>query len=642
MQAVGAQSTARNIDTVNKSVTDVEKGAGKASARLGAMRKGLHSFGQRMTATGRAMTRSVTVPVLAFGAAAVKSALDFDTAMSHITTLVGLPRREVRKLGNEVLNLSKATGAGPKDLAEGLYFLTSSGLNAREAMVALRVSAKASAAGLGDTKTVADAVSSAMNAYGHKTMSAKRATDVLVAATKAGKGEPAEFAAAIGHVLPMASQLGVKFEEIGGSTAALTLTGNSAAEAVTSVRQTLQKMIRPTTKGRKLLDQYAGGLGNVQDFLKKKGFLATLEMLKQKFHGNTQQLSTLFNGVEGFNGVLALTGKHSKDAHNAMRIVGAASGSLDTAFKSASHTAKFQLNKALANAKVALILIGRAILPVLIPIVKKLAEWVGKLAGWFSHLPKPVKTVIIVALLLLAALGPLAVGIGAVSLAIDVLLSPVALIVIGVGALIAILILAYKHFSWFRKIVAAVWWIMKNSPLGLVIRLLIWLVKKVWSARHTVAKAFSGFWNGLKHGAVSVINWVIDRINNLIDVANALPFIDIGKIGHVTITVKNQGGPPAGFFHNREGGPTGPPSSSRGAARASWKGHGLARGGVVDRGGVFTVGERGSETVALPDGTAVRPHMSAQELVAYLTVNLDGRALAKGVHRAAVRARSTG
>ncbi len=50
--------------------------------------------------------------------------------------------------------------------AEALFFITSAGLEEKEALDMLEVSARAAAAGLGDIATIADAVTSAANAYG--------------------------------------------------------------------------------------------------------------------------------------------------------------------------------------------------------------------------------------------------------------------------------------------------------------------------------------------------------------------------------------------------------------------------------------------------------------------------------------------
>ena len=105
---------------------------------------------------------------------------------------------------------------------------TSAGFEGKEALDVLEASAKAAAAGLGETKQVADAVTSAVNAYGIENLSAARSTDILVATVREGKAEADSIAGALGQVLPAASELGVEFAELGGTIAALTRIGLGA------------------------------------------------------------------------------------------------------------------------------------------------------------------------------------------------------------------------------------------------------------------------------------------------------------------------------------------------------------------------------------------------------------------------------
>ena len=71
-------------------------------------------------------------------------------------------------------------------------------------MDVLEQSLKASALGLGETKTVADLATSAMNAYGSDTLGASDATDVLVSAVREGKLQADELSSVMGAVLPIA------------------------------------------------------------------------------------------------------------------------------------------------------------------------------------------------------------------------------------------------------------------------------------------------------------------------------------------------------------------------------------------------------------------------------------------------------
>ena len=102
----------------------------------------------------------------AVGVKAVKMSADFETALTKMNTLAGASKKEIAAFKDEIFKLSKETGRGPQELAEALYFISSSGLQGKEAMEALTSSAQAARIGMGDTITVADALTVVLNAYG--------------------------------------------------------------------------------------------------------------------------------------------------------------------------------------------------------------------------------------------------------------------------------------------------------------------------------------------------------------------------------------------------------------------------------------------------------------------------------------------
>ena len=140
-----------------------------------AITTGLNKNQAAFKKAGTSLTKYVTLPLVAAGAASVKLAFDFEKTMSQITGLAGESREQVAQWGNEILELAPKLGRAPNELAKALYFVSSSGIEAAKAMGVVEVSGKAAAAGLGDTEVVADAVTSAMNSYRDANLSAAQA-----------------------------------------------------------------------------------------------------------------------------------------------------------------------------------------------------------------------------------------------------------------------------------------------------------------------------------------------------------------------------------------------------------------------------------------------------------------------------------
>ena len=126
---------AQSVKTLSVYLNLKSKAFSKGLNKMGGQ---LKKFGGQMKSVGANMTRAITLPLIAVGVASAKTAIDFDTSMTKIQTLVGISGKEVSKLKEEVKGLAGTTAQSPKELADGLYFLTSAGLDSTDAMEALK------------------------------------------------------------------------------------------------------------------------------------------------------------------------------------------------------------------------------------------------------------------------------------------------------------------------------------------------------------------------------------------------------------------------------------------------------------------------------------------------------------------------
>jgi len=176
-------------------------------------------------------------------AGGVKMAADFETEFSKIEGLVGVTGSELDKLREAARRLGPQFGKSGQEAAEALFFITSAGLRGSDAIDVLEASLKGAAIGLGDTKVIADLATSAMNAFGVENLSGAQAVDVLAEAVRLGKLAPEELAGSMGQVLPIASAMGVSFEEVGAVFAAMSRTGTNASQAATQLRGIMTSLL---------------------------------------------------------------------------------------------------------------------------------------------------------------------------------------------------------------------------------------------------------------------------------------------------------------------------------------------------------------------------------------------------------------
>lgn len=376
--------------------------AGKASEAQ------LMRIGDKMQRAGANLTRNLTLPILGVGVAAGKMSMDFETSMQHIVGLVGISQTQVDSWSKDLMRLGPELGKSPKELAEALYFVASSGIDTSKAIDVVVASAKAASAGLGDTQVVADAVSSALNAYAGSNLTAAQATAILVSTVREGKGEASEIAPALGRVIPIASQMGISFDQVGAAMAGMTLVGFDAAESATNLSGIMSAFLKPSKQAKDALAAYGLSAEGVRNTIQKDGLLGALDMLRTKIGDDDEALAAIFPNIRGFRGLLSLTGENAEQTAQIFKdLAGTTEADLNSAFEAVTTTGAFQFQQAMAQAQDLLIVLGNAVIPAVLPVLRDLSGTVKQIADWFTALPAPVQNSIVVVAALVAALGPL-------------------------------------------------------------------------------------------------------------------------------------------------------------------------------------------------------------------------------------------
>lgn len=387
-----------------------------AQANVASTAKGLDALGDKMEKAGRAML-PVSAAISLAGAAVFKFGKDFEKTLTQIETLAGGTSEQVVQYKAAIMDLVSEVGKSPQELAEALYFITSSGLAGKDALDALEVSAKASALGLGETKVVADAATSALNAYGKENLTSSEAVRVLVATVREGKGEADAIAGSLGRVIPIASEMGVKFQDLGAFMAATTKIGLSAEEAATALRGALTTISAPTKEQTDAFAQLAErgllplgfSLDDVRKKIQQEGLAQGFMQLTEATKGNSEALTAIIGNVRAATGVLGAYGRQGEKTLEVQARMRTDLGEVDKGFEKLSQTVDQKWNTMLAGMQANAVNAFDAVkgnfssfLDAGISVTKGIDDMI---AG-FKKLPEPVQTAIFAVLGLGAALGP--------------------------------------------------------------------------------------------------------------------------------------------------------------------------------------------------------------------------------------------
>lgn len=410
--------------------------------------KSLTRFGKKMQRVGSSMTTNVTAPLGAIAVASVKLAVDFETSMTKIQTLVGATASEMQVYSNAVASISSQTAVAQKDLADGLFFITSAGLSGQEAIDALTVSAKAGAMGMGEMDSIANALTSVMTAYADENMTAARAGDLLHETLKQGKFDAGQFMDKLGSVIPVAAAAGVSMEELGAASATMSKLSGDAAGTLTSMKTLMMSLLKPSEKQKEILD----GLGLSTDDLGKmmdESLMGTLQFLFENLEGNNEALMNMFGSSKAVTGALSTMGLQAETYAEVLDGMNNSQGNVDAGMKILNQTAGQQLKKSFVDLQNAGIEIGK----ILMPVVLKLVNGFRQFLSAFQNLDAGTKKIIVAIGLVAMAIGPILMIVGKLTVAFGALFTPVGIVI---AALVAGGILIYKNWDYVKSLIVKI------------------------------------------------------------------------------------------------------------------------------------------------------------------------------------------
>ena len=410
------------------------------------LERGIDSVRSKLDAAGTALAALGTGLTAAAGFT-VKKFAEVESTFAEIEGLVGVSRTQLDAWLPDMERMAKATGKGINELADALFFITSAGFKDESALVILEKSAKASAAGLGEVKTIADLVTSALDVYSDGSLDAADATDQLVAAIREGKLDPSTLSDPLAELLPLAKELDIAFGEVAGAMAALSRSGFKAHKSNTALRGIMIKLTKPSKQGKEALEGVGYSLDEIHKIIEEEGMIQALRTLRNAFGENTEELAKLFEDSEGFIGVLALTSDKAAENADIIGRVASAHGDLDKALEPVLKTLNFRWSTVLARVSFLLYDMGER----LAPFANDLISAAHAALDFYSALGDGPKDFIASIL----ALGPAILGVGIGMKVLSVALGGLMPALRAMGAIIAPL----------RWAVVGLFWIIKRHPL---------------------------------------------------------------------------------------------------------------------------------------------------------------------------------
>lgn len=338
---------------------------------LSSVDRGLGGLTGTLTKVGAAI--GVT---FSFGAI-IKSAGDFDASLKNIQATAMLTDKQMKSLNSELLAIGKDATDGPQGVAQAYYTVVGGLTDASARMETLKQSVATAEAGQANLERTTEGLVYTMNAYNFTAKEASFVSDVFTRTVGVGVGTMEQFIGAIAPISGMASTLGVKFDDLGSSTAYLTTKGVSASEAATQLSGIMTSLLKPTDAMTKQLTAIGYSSGSAA--IKALGLTGTVQKLSQSVGGNSDQLAEMFGRVEALRGAMVLSRadalKFGLDFGKGLNGATAAARKIQLGGFNA------QLAKLRSNISVVAIQVGQKLLPSLTKVASFASKAVGMVAA---------------------------------------------------------------------------------------------------------------------------------------------------------------------------------------------------------------------------------------------------------------------
>ncbi len=482
-----------------------------ALAKLGQAGEMLEKAGDKIADVGTTLTTHVTVPVVAAGTAAVKTAADFDSAMSKVAAVSGVAGDELDALRDKAREMGAKTKFSASEAADAMNYMAMAGWKTGDMLEGIEGIMNLAAASGEDLATTSDIVTDALTAFGLSAADSGHFADVLAAASSNANTNVSMMGETFKYCAPVAGSLGFSCEDTAQAIGLMANSGIKGSQSGTALRAIMTALAGDVKFCGESFGEIEIATTNTDGSMRELNDIladcrVTFTQMSESEQASAAQALVGKNAMSGF---LALMNAAPADIQKLEGAISTCSDEIDgyngvTAKMAAVMQDNLggQLTILKSQLQELAISFGEILMPAIRAIVTKIQGFIDKL----NAMDPATKETIVKIALIAAALGPLLIVVGKT-------IGTVGKLMQFVSNIPTIIAGAKTAFSTFGAAIGGI-----SAPVIAVVAVIGTLVAAfthLWKINEEFRNNITAIWNQIKDTFYNFTQGIVDRVNAL-------------------------------------------------------------------------------------------------------------------------------
>ena len=470
----------------------------------------MESVGNSIAGAGKKMM-GITTIIGGVGIAAVKTAADFDSAMSQVAAVSGATGDDFDALRDKAREMGAKTKFSATEAAEAMNYMAMAGWKTGDMLDGIEGVMNLAAASGEDLATTSDIVTDALTAFGLTAKDSGHFADILAAASSNANTNVSMMGETFKYCAPIAGALGFSAEDTAEAIGLMANAGIKSTQAGTALRTIMNNLSGDIKISGKAIGDVTIATTNADGSMRSLSDI--LGDCRTAFGNLTEsekaQTAESLVGKNAMSGFLALMNAAPADVDKLSGAIANCDGVSEKMATTMQDNLAGQLTILKSQLQELAISFGDILMPAIRSIVSKLQGFVDKLNG----MDEGTKRTIVTIALLVASIGPLLIIIGTTISKIGVAMQGFVKLANGVSKLkVAI----QGGTGVLGKLGAAL--VGVSAPVLAVVAVIAVLVAAfvhLWRTNEGFRDAIIGTWTRIKDTISGFCQGIVDRLNAL-------------------------------------------------------------------------------------------------------------------------------